>query len=91
MDIARENTAQLDADLSVVVDVEGQHRTVLADPLYQALSAVRPGSVARVTDESVMAAYSFNSALSLPYAVDALVPLSAEPFGKSAAASPDAG
>ena len=38
-----------------------------------------------------MAAYSFNSALSLPYAVDALVPLSAEPFGKSAAASPDAG
>jgi len=60
--VAKAKTAQLDADMLVVIfDVEGQQQTVLADALYLALPAVQARSVAWATDETVMAAYSFNS------------------------------
>ncbi len=72
--ISAENTAQIDADVIVVLDVNAQRATVEADPVFNALPAVKDGNVVWVTDPNVIGAFSYASVLSLPYALDALVP-----------------
>ena len=74
IEISKENTAEIDADIVVVFDQPHLRDTLLADPLFLAVPAVRDGRVAWVTDDNQLAAYSFNSSLSLPYALDALLP-----------------
>ena len=72
--ISAENTAQIDADVIVVLDVNAQQATVEADPVFNALTAAKDGKVVWVTDPNVIGAFSYASVLSLPYALDALVP-----------------
>ncbi len=45
-----------------------------ADPVFNALTAAKDGNVVWVTDPNVIGAFSYASVLSLPYALDALVP-----------------
>ena len=74
VEISKENTAEINADVIVAIDVNAQQATVLADPLYHALPAAQGGNVAWVTDPAVIGALSYGSVLSLPYALDAMVP-----------------
>nr|WP_275889333.1 iron-siderophore ABC transporter substrate-binding protein [Nakamurella flavida] len=72
-EISAENTAQIDADVIVAIDVEGQRATIEADPIYQSLPAVQAGHVAWITDPAVIGAFSYSSVLSTPYALDPVV------------------
>ena len=72
-EISAENTAQIDADVIVAIDVEGQQATVEADPIFQSLPAVQAGHVAWITDPAVIGAFSYSSVLSTPYALDPVV------------------
>ena len=89
--ISAENTAQIDADVIVVLDVNAQRATVEADPVFNALTAAKDGNVVWVTDPNVIGAFSYASVLSLPYALDALVPeLAAVVAGRRRARAPGA-
>lgn len=85
--VSAENTEQIDADVIVVLDVNGQQATVEASPVYQALTAAQNKQVVWVTDPTVIGALSYGSVLSLPYAIDAIVPLLAETVGGTGAAA----
>lgn len=85
--VSAENTEQIDADVIVVLDAGGIKATTEADPVYQALTAAQNGSVVWVTDQTVIGALSYGSVLSLPYAIDAIVPLLADALAGGAVAS----
>lgn len=74
-EISKENTADINADVIVAIDSDAQQATVVADPLFTSLPAVQGGNVAWVTDPAVIGAFNYGSVLSLPYALDNLVPL----------------
>lgn len=59
----------------MAIDANDQQAVVLADPLYQSLPAAQGGNVAWVVDTAVIGAFSYASVLSLPYALENLVPL----------------
>jgi iron complex transport system substrate-binding protein len=86
--VSAENTEQIDADVIVVLDVGGVKSTVEANPVFNSLDAVKNGQVVWVTDPNVIGALSYGSVLSLPYAVDAIVPALAETIGGAAVSSP---
>ena len=85
--VSAENTAQIDADVIVVLDVGGVKSTVEANPVFNSLDAVKNGQVVWVTDPNVIGALSYGSVLSLPYAIDAIVPALAETIGGAAVSS----
>jgi iron complex transport system substrate-binding protein len=75
VEISAENTAQIDADVIVVIDVEAQRSTLEADPVFTALPAVQAGHVAWVTGTDLIAAFNYGSVLSLPFALQGIVPI----------------
>jgi iron complex transport system substrate-binding protein len=85
--VSAENTAQIDAEVIVVLDVNGVKSTVEANPVFNSLDAVKNGQVVWVTDPNVIGALSYGSVLSLPYAIDAIVPALAETIGAAAISS----
>ena len=64
--VSAENTEQIDADVIVVLDVNGVKSTVEANPVFNSLDAVKNGQVVWVTDPNVIGALSYGSVLSLP-------------------------
>ncbi|SDP23348.1 iron complex transport system substrate-binding protein [Nakamurella panacisegetis] len=74
VEVSRERTSEIDADVVVMLDIEKQRQAVEADALYKALPAVKAGHVVWVTDTDVTSAFSYASVLSLPYALDKIVP-----------------
>jgi iron complex transport system substrate-binding protein len=78
-EISSERLDLVDTDLIVVLAFDTQQaRTQLAaDPVFQGLKAVRDGRVMYVpySEPAIGAALSFNTVLSIPYAIDQFVPL----------------
>ena len=74
-EISKENTPEINADVVVAIDANDQQAVVLADPLYQSLPAAQGGNVAWVVDPAVIGAFNYASVLSLPFALENLVPL----------------
>ncbi|MDF1791225.1 MAG: ABC transporter substrate-binding protein [Thalassobaculaceae bacterium] len=70
----RELTAPLDADILLWLDFGGGMASVLDHPLRHAMRAAREGREI-VADPDLSAALSYASPLSIPYALDRLVPL----------------
>ena len=89
-EISKENTPEINADIIVAIDVNEQQAVVLADPLYQSLPAVQGGNVAWVTDPAVIGAFNYASVLSLPYALENLVPLLDSAVAGTGGSSPSA-
>ena len=85
--ISAENTAQIDADVIVVLDVNGVKSTVEANPVFNSLNAVKKNRVVWVSDPNIIGALSYGSVLSLPVAVDAIVPALAEKVAGAAVSS----
>lgn len=78
-EISSERLDLVDTDLIVILAFDTQQaRTQLAaDPVFQGLKAVKDGRVMYVpySDPAIGAALSFNTVLSIPYALDQFVPL----------------
>lgn len=81
-EISKENVELLDQDLIVVVGAEEDD--LAADELFQQLDAVREGRVVYTGgfDTDFAGALGFDSPLSLPYAVDLMVPQLAEALAR---------
>lgn len=74
-DLSGEQIGLVDTDLLLYTTYPTSDRaTVEAMPLFQALAAVTEGRAAFIDDE-LGGAMAFSSTLSIPYALDALVPL----------------
>ncbi len=78
-EISSERLDMIDTDLVVILAFDpNQARTQLgADPVFQGLKAVREGRVMWVpySEPAIGAALSFDTVLSIPYAIDQFVPL----------------
>lgn len=78
-EISSERLDMIDTDLVVILAFDpNQARTQLqADPVFQGLTAVRENRVLWVpySEPAIGAALSFNTVLSIPYAIDQFVPL----------------
>lgn len=75
-DVSVERVDLLDQDLIAIVNlqfIEGGRETVEANPLFGQLSAVQEGRIIYL-DEDSENALGFSSPLSLPYALDAVLP-----------------
>ncbi len=72
-DISAENAELLNVDTLVVLDYDDAQAKLAADPLFQALDVVRDGRVVYV-DQPLGSAMSMPNALSIPFALDQLVP-----------------
>ena len=81
VEVSKEQTSEINADVVVMLDIEKQQKTVEADALYKALPAVKAGHVVWVTDTDVTSAFSYASVLSVPYALDKIVPQLAKAAG----------
>jgi iron complex transport system substrate-binding protein len=89
-DISAERIDLLDQDLIAILNlqfIEGSREALEADPLFSQLSAVQEGRVLYL-EEQVENALGFSSVLSLPYALDAVVPQLETIFGSSEMAEP---
>lgn len=76
-DISTETIELLDRDLIVILNlqfIEGGRETLLADPLFAQLDAVQEGRIVYLEPEQENA-LGFSSVLSLPYALETVVPL----------------
>ncbi|MFZ3392158.1 iron-siderophore ABC transporter substrate-binding protein [Rhodococcus sp. BL-253-APC-6A1W] len=77
--VSEENLGMLDADLLVVLPIFVETSEVTDNPLFQQLPAVRDGRFLVLDSGSDIAnAISLNSALSIPFALEQLVPLLSE-------------
>jgi iron complex transport system substrate-binding protein len=76
--VSEEHLSVLDADLLVVFPIQRTAAEVEATPLFAAIPAVQAGRAVVFDDPDVQKAYSTNSALSVRFALDAVVPLIAE-------------
>jgi iron complex transport system substrate-binding protein len=88
-DLSPERIDLLDRDLIVFVGlqfVEGGREEIVSDSLTSQLDAVREGRVVYVAD-SVDDALQFSTVLSLPYALEGVLPELEAIFGSSAAAN----
>jgi iron complex transport system substrate-binding protein len=78
-EISSERLDMIDTDLVVILAFDpNQAKTQLsADPVFQGLKAVKENRVMWVpySEPAIGAALSFNTALSIPYAIDQFVPL----------------
>lgn len=79
IELSAERFDMLDADLIVVLafDPDTAKQNLGSSPVWQGLQAVKDGRVlfAPYSDPAVGAALSFNTVLSIPYAIDQFVPL----------------
>ena len=77
--VSEENLNLLDSDLLIVLPIYVPTEEVTGNPLFQQIPAVRDGRFLVLdSDSDISAAFSTNSALSVPFALDELVPLVAE-------------
>ncbi|WP_068163135.1 iron-siderophore ABC transporter substrate-binding protein [Rhodococcus phenolicus] len=77
--ISEENLNILDADLLVVLPIYMPTEDVTNNVLFQQIPAVKDGRFLVLdSDSDISAAFSTNSALSVPFAIDELVPLLAD-------------
>jgi iron complex transport system substrate-binding protein len=78
-EISSERLDMIDTDLVVILafDTEAARSQLAADPIFQGLKAVKDGRVMYVpySTPAIGAALSFNTVLSIPYALDEFVPL----------------
>ncbi|MET3927300.1 iron-siderophore ABC transporter substrate-binding protein [Devosia sp. 2618] len=81
VEIGSENFGLLDADVVVLLILDGTVESLKADPILAKLPAVIAGRTV-YPEEDVMAAYSAGSTLALEYSIDHLVPLLAEAAAK---------
>jgi len=80
--ISNENLGMLDADLLVVLPIYVETSEVTDNPLFQQIPAVQDGRFLVLDSGSDIAnAISLNSALSIPFALEQLVPLLTERVG----------
>lgn len=79
-DISEGNLGVLDSDLLVIFPIYVPAADVTDNELFQQIPAVQDGRSIVFTDEQedISLAYSLNSVLSIPYAIDKVVPLAAE-------------
>ncbi|GLZ42187.1 ABC transporter substrate-binding protein [Actinokineospora sp. NBRC 105648] len=81
--VAQENTALLDADVVLFSFRNPEERAkVEADRLFQALPAVKRGAYVPLEVETALS-LAFPSTLSIPYALDKIVPLLVQAAGKA--------
>lgn len=76
--IPDEDLELLDADLMVVFPIGQSAATVRQQPLYDSIPAVRDGRSVLLDQQSIANAYSVNSVLSIPYALEHVTPLLAD-------------
>ena len=89
-DISTEQIALLDNDLLVYIVSPASDRAGGGGvPLFQSLTAVQEGRTVFV-DDALAGAMGFASTLSLPYALDALVPTIRRPEGRASVPGTDA-
>lgn len=80
--ISEENLDMLDADLVVVLPIYLPATDVTNNVLFQKIPAVKDGRFLVLdSDSDISAAFSMNSVLSIPFALEELVPLVAEKVG----------
>lgn len=74
--ISRERLDLLETDLLIwIVALDGDAAAIAADPLYQRLTVAKEGrDVVLTADDPLQAALSFSTALSIPFALDGLLP-----------------
>lgn len=79
VELSSERFDMIDTDLIVVLtfDPDAAKQALDANPVWQGLTAVKDGRVLFVpySDPAIGAALSFNTVLSIPYAIDQFVPL----------------
>lgn len=80
VDIAEENLNVLDSDLLVMFPIYIPATDVTDNELFKQIPAVEDGRAIVFTDgqEDISNAFSLNSVLSIPYAIDKVVPLAQE-------------
>ncbi|WP_229746101.1 hypothetical protein [Rhodococcoides trifolii] len=76
--ISNEQLNLLDADLVVIFPITTSAEQVEQDPIFREVPAVRDGRYLVFDDPEASKSYSTNSALSLGYALDTVVPILAE-------------
>ncbi|UGQ56014.1 hypothetical protein LSF60_11380 [Rhodococcus pyridinivorans] len=77
--VSDENLGMLDSDLLIVLPIYVPAAEVTDNPVFQQIPAVRDGRFLVLdSDSDISAAFSTNSVLSVPFALDELVPLVAE-------------
>ncbi|MGW0020770.1 iron-siderophore ABC transporter substrate-binding protein [Rhodococcus sp. NPDC003382] len=77
--VSEENLNLLDADMLIVLPIYLPSEEVTNNVLFQQIPAVKDGRFLVLgSDSDISAAFSTNSALSVPFALDELVPLLAE-------------
>jgi len=74
VEVSAEQTPVIDADVVLILDVQNQKAVVEADPVFRSLPAVQAGNAVWITDINVIGAFSYSSVLSLPYALEQIVP-----------------
>ncbi|WP_370181485.1 iron-siderophore ABC transporter substrate-binding protein [Rhodococcus wratislaviensis] len=84
--ISKEQFDIVDVDVLVwnVGSSPGAEATITADPVYQSLPVAKAGRAVFVDDPTVSGALTWGTVLSLPYAVEALVPKLADTAAKPA-------
>ncbi len=73
--LSRERVNLLEADLLVfLVSTDAALQALKADTLLQGLNVAKQNRILYITDNTIVQAFAMNSVLSLPYAIDQLVP-----------------
>ncbi|MFE4368295.1 iron-siderophore ABC transporter substrate-binding protein [Streptomyces sp. NPDC056835] len=80
IDVSRENLDLLDAELTVMTPIGIPAAKISDDPLYRAVPSVKAGRSVVFDDETLSAAFSTDSVISVAYALEKVVPLFAEPL-----------
>ncbi|WP_016701022.1 iron-siderophore ABC transporter substrate-binding protein [Actinoalloteichus spitiensis] len=74
VDVSREEAGLLEADVCIVVSMQPAER-IEQDTLFQGTAMAREGRVVVLSDADAQNAFSMGTVLSLPYALDLLLPL----------------
>lgn len=75
IDVSTENLDQLDADVLVTFPIYIPASKITSQAAYQALPVVQQKHAIVLDDKDVSSAFSLSSALSIPYAIENMVPL----------------
>ncbi|MGW3296876.1 iron-siderophore ABC transporter substrate-binding protein [Streptomyces xiamenensis] len=73
--VSKERLDLLDADVTIVTPIGVPPTDISEDPLYQAIPSVADGRGLVLDDPEISLAFATNTVLSLPYALDLVVPL----------------
>ncbi|MBT0769565.1 iron-siderophore ABC transporter substrate-binding protein [Kineosporia sp. J2-2] len=73
--VSKENMKMLDADLVVMMPIYIDATEISDDDLFKAVPAVKAGHDVVIDDKNISSAFSAESPLSIPYALEKVVPL----------------